>query len=64
MSIPIIHRDEIVSEYQWLEILKSYRYELRPTKKQEVKMLNTLETCRHVHNWSLEERKNGWQNGG
>ncbi len=48
----------------WKEIRKTYRYEMKPTKNQEVKFIKTLNTLRHLHNHSLAERKDGWKNGG
>ena len=37
MSIPIIPSEEVVSISKWIPITKAYRYELKPTKNQEVK---------------------------
>ena len=64
MSIPIIPSEEVVSISKWIPITKAYRYELKPTKNQEVKLNQTLNTCRHLYNDSLAERKDGYENGG
>ena len=37
---------------------------MKPTKKQEVKLNQTLNTCRRLYNDILGERKDGWENGG
>ncbi len=63
MSIHIIPSEYVVSVSQWKLITKSYKYELRPTKNQEVKLNRTLNTCRHLYNDLLSERKEGWENG-
>lgn len=62
--IPSIPEEEVVSMSIWKEIRKTYRYELKPTKNQEVKFIKSLNTLRHLHNDSLAERKDGWKNGG
>lgn len=62
--IPIICQDEVASISQWKEIVKSYKFEMKPTKKQEVLLNQTLCTCRHLYNDSLDERKKGYENGG
>ncbi|MFZ3168492.1 MAG: transposase [Candidatus Methanoperedens sp.] len=36
---------------------KSYQFRIYPTKKQEVKLIRTLDTCRHLYNNALAERK-------
>ena len=62
--IPIIHPDNIVSISQWKDITKAYRFELLPTKNQEVKLIRTLETCRKLINISLGHRKDTYQKDG
>ena len=62
--IQLISENEVVSISQWKEITKSYRYEMKPTKNQEVKLNDTLSICRHLYNDSLAERKKGYENGG
>ena len=37
-------------------MIKSYKFHMYPTKKQEVKLHKTLDTCRNLYNNSLEER--------
>ena len=37
-------------------MIKSYKFRMYPTKKQEVKLHKTLDTCRNLYNNSLEER--------
>ncbi|MBU4222099.1 MAG: transposase [Euryarchaeota archaeon] len=36
---------------------KSYQFRIYPNKNQEVKLIRTLSTCRHLYNDSLAERK-------
>jgi transposase len=36
---------------------KSYQFRIYPNKNQEVKLIRTLDTCRHLYNDSLAERK-------
>ena len=62
--IQLIPQDELVSISQWNDITKSYKFEMRPTRNQEIKSNQTLSTCRHLYNDLLAERKNGWENGG
>ncbi len=38
-------------------MLKSYKYRLYPSKKQIVKLEATLDTCRHLYNDALGNRK-------
>lgn len=40
---------------------KTYEYRLRPTPAQERRLLATLDACRHVYNWGIEDRKILWQ---
>src|SRR3989337_370196 len=37
---------------------KSFQFRIYPNKNQEVKLIRTLDTCRHLYNDSLAERKN------
>jgi len=62
--IQIIPQDEVVSISSFKEITKAYKFEMRPTRKQEVLSNQTLSTCRHLYNDSLDERKKGYENGG
>jgi len=39
-------------------MLRTCKYRLYPTKDQIVKLEATLDTCRHLYNNSLAERKN------
>ena len=39
---------------------KSFEFRLRPTRSQERQMLVALDACRHVYNWSIEDRRNLW----
>lgn len=36
---------------------KAYKFRIYPKKNQEVKMVRTLDTCRHLYNTALAERK-------
>ena len=38
-------------------MMRTYQYRMYPTRKQEVKLISTLTTCRHFYNDSLAERK-------
>lgn len=61
--IQLIPQDEVVSISKWIPITKAYKYEMKPSKNQEVKMNKTLSICRHLYNDTLSERKEGWENG-
>ena len=61
--IQLISDSEIVSISQWKEITKAYKFEMEPTKRHEVKLNQTIGTCRHLYNDLLDERKKGWENG-
>jgi putative transposase len=39
---------------------KAFVYKLRPTKAQAAALERTLETCRHLYNHALAERKEAW----
>ena len=62
--LQLIPMEDIVPISQWIEITKSYRYELDPTKNQEVKMIRTLELCRKLSNISLGHRKDTYKKDG
>lgn len=64
MVIQLIPKGDVVSISQWKETTKAYKYEMRPTKNQEVKLNQTVNTCRHLYNDVLGERKDGWEKGG
>ncbi len=64
LMIQLIPKEDVVSISKWIPITKSYKYEMNPTKNQEVKLNHTLNTCRHLYNDILSERKEGWENGG
>ena len=38
-------------------MMKSFKFRIYPNKKQEVKLIQTLNTCRHTYNDALAERK-------
>lgn len=40
--IPLIYQDEVVSISKWIPITKAYKYEMMPSRNQEVKMNQTL----------------------
>jgi putative transposase len=44
--------------------LKTFAYKLRPTPAQAVLLTETLETCRHLYNHALGERKAAYQERG
>jgi len=64
MMIQLIPSEEVVSISKWKEITKAYKYEMKPTRNQEVELNHTVNTCRHLYNDILSERKEGWENGG
>lgn len=41
-------------------VRKTYEFRIRPTHAQESRLLATLDACRFVYNWSIEDRKNLW----
>lgn len=42
-------------------MLKTFKYRLRPTKKQARLMTETLDECRWLYNHFLEQRKASWE---
>lgn len=44
--------------------LKTFVYKLRPTPAQGVRLTETVETCRHLYNHALAERKTAWEERG
>lgn len=40
---------------------KTYEFRLRPTRAQERRLFGTLNACRFVYNWGIEDRKDLWQ---
>ncbi len=59
--IQLIPQDEVVTISHWKEITKAYKYEIRPTKKQEVE---SYRTCKDLYNILLGHRKDVYENGG
>jgi transposase len=45
-------------------MLKAFRYKLYPTPPQAQALEQMLETCRHLYNRCLAERRDAWQNEG
>jgi putative transposase len=43
---------------------KSYKYRVFLSKSQETKVSNMFSMCRHLYNWSLDERKSAYENEG
>lgn len=41
--------------------MRTYIYKLRPSKSQAAALMDTLETCRRLHNRALSERKDAWE---
>ena len=62
--IQLIDQDEVVGNLTYKEIMKSYKYELKPTRKQEIILNKTIGICRHLYNIGLEQRKKSYENGG
>jgi len=46
---------------QITQMRKTYEFRLRPTRAQERRMIATLDACRFVYNWGVEDRRNLWQ---
>jgi len=44
--------------------LKTFIYKLRPTPAQAMLLTQTVETCRHLYNHALKERKTVWEQRG
>lgn len=63
IPIPLFPSEEVISISVWKEIRKAYRYELKPTKKQEVILNKTIGICRHLYNLGLEQKKKAYENG-
>src|SRR5436190_6526119 len=40
---------------------KTYEFRLNPTKPQTRRLAGTLNACRFVYNWGIEDRKTLWQ---
>jgi len=63
--IQLIPQDKVVvSISQFKDITKAYKYELMPTKKQEVEFYRTVNTCKDLYNYFLEARRNAYDKGG
>lgn len=56
--------EEVISTSYWKEITKAYKYETKPTKKQEVESYRTINTCKDLYNLLLGHRKDAYENGG
>lgn len=52
----------MVAMSHWKEITKTYKYEMKPTKKQEVESYRTLNTCKDFYNILLGHRKDAYEN--
>ena len=60
--LKLIDHSETVGTSTHKEIMKSYKYELKPTRKHEVILNKTIGTCRHLYNIGLEQRKDAYEN--
>jgi len=45
-------------------IRKTYKYRIYPTKAQQTRLENIFSMCRHLYNWSLQERKEAYEQEG
>lgn len=61
--LQLIDQDEVVGISTHKEIMRSYKYESKPTKKQEVILNKTIGICRHLYNIGLEQKKKAYENG-
>ena len=63
--IPLMPQDKaVVSISRFKDITKAYKYELMPTRKQEVEFYRTVNTCKDLYNYFLEARINAYKKGG
>jgi putative transposase len=63
--IPLMPQDKVVvSISQFKDIIKAYKYELMPTKKQEIEFYRTVDTCKDLYNYLLEARIKAYEEGG
>ena len=54
--IQLIHQEEVVSMSYWKEITKNYKYEMMPTRKHEVEVYRTINTCKDLFSsWEKEK---------
>lgn len=60
--LQLIDQNEMVGTSTHKEIMKSYKYEMKPTRKQEVILNKTIGICRHLYNIGLEQRKDAYEN--
>jgi len=44
-------------------VVKAYKYRIYPTKSQKTRFLNWYSMCRHLYNWSLQERQEAYAEG-
>ena len=61
--LKLIDHSETVGTSTHKELMKSYKYELKPTRKHEVILNKTIGICRHLYNIGLEQRKDAYENG-
>jgi len=47
-----------------LDLKTAYKFRMYPTKQQEAQLDLTLDTCRHLYNLALADRKNAYENEG
>ena len=63
--IPLMPQDKVVASIsQFKDITKAYKYELMPTKKQEVEFYRTVNTCNGLYNYFSEARIKAYEEGG
>jgi putative transposase len=63
--IPLMPQDKVVTSIsQFKDIIKAYKYELMPTRKQEVDFYRTVNTCKDLYNFFLEARIKAYEEGG
>ncbi len=55
--IQLIPQDEVVSISHWKEITNAYKYEMKPTKKQEVESYRIINTCKDLYNILLGQKR-------
>jgi putative transposase len=44
-----------------ITVLKAYKYRIYPTEEQQLVLWKTINGCRYVYNWALEQRKKAYE---
>ena len=52
-----------VKHFVFLNVLKTFKYKLKPNKSQRITFAQWLGSCRYLYNVALEHRITAWQSG-